>query len=453
MGRYVLNVIYLGLVLLLSPWLMWRRLVRGKTLGSLREKLWGCVPTRSGARPCLWLHAVSVGEVLQIEPVVSAWRERHPDWDVVISTTTTTGRSVAEKTYPECRVCYCPWDFSWAVRRAFRRIRPTALALVELELWPNLIREAARENVPLLLINGRLSDKSFRGYRRIRGLVGTMLRCFRLIAVQNEQYAKRFCQLGAGPDQLLRAGSIKFDRLRTSRTDRATQQLAQHFGLPPRTPVLMGGSTHEPEEEILVACWKKLQEDRPDLQLILAPRHAERFLEVARMLQQQGLRVIRRSECQPEAPLPPLGPGATAVPTVYLLDTLGELSACWGLAHLTFVGGSLTRRGGQNMMEPAGFGCAILLGPNTWNFSEVVTDLKAQRACREVQDAVELEQRLRDLLNNPRQAREMGQAAQEYVLSRQGGTALTIQAMEQVLCPEHEPHSHTHDSQLQARVA
>ncbi len=438
-GRYLLNCVYLGLILLALPVLLMRRLTQGKYREGWGQKFLGRVPRRTGSKPCLWLHAVSVGEVLQVQPVVASWRERHPDWDIYISTTTATGRQLAEKNYPDCTVCYCPLDFTWAVGQAFRRIRPDCLALVELELWPNLILEARRRRVASVLINGRLSEKSFRGYRKLRWLVAPLLRSFRLIAVQNQEYAQRFRHLGARPDQLLQAGSIKFDRLRTDRQAPAVRALQAALALPENKPVLMAGSTHAPEEELMVQSWLNLRVQRPDLHLILAPRHAERFDQVAEQIEQKGVRVIRRSVGLKS------GDSETSredQPTVYLLDTLGELSACWGLAHFAYVGGSLNQRGGQNMMEPAAFGCAVLFGPNTWNFADVVSALKAREACREVASPSELEQTLRELLLQPRLAREMGGRAREYVLSQQGGTQQTVAALESILLAEDQSSVH-----------
>lgn len=422
MGRYVLNVIYLSLITLALPVLLYRRFTKGKYRGGWGEKLFGRVPKRRGNQPCLWLHAVSVGEVLQLQPIIEGWKASHPDWEIYVTTTTGTGREVAERSYPDCTVCYCPLDFTWAVGAALRRIRPNCVGLVELELWPNLITTADRRNVPLVLLNGRLSAKSFRGYRKIRPLVRNLLQRFELIAVQNDEYAQRFRQLGADLDQLLVAGSIKFDRLQTDRNTSAIQDLRQSLGLPKAKPVFMAGSTHAPEEEIALRVWQKLREDWPDLQLIIAPRHAERFDEVAGLIQKTGQPFVRRSSGQTEADA-----------AIYLLDTLGELSACWGLAHFAYVGGSLNQRGGQNMMEPAAYGSSVLFGPNTWNFAEVVSSLKEEQACREVKDEQELEAALRELLSNLQQAREMGLNAQEYVLSQQGATRRTLAELQVIL--------------------
>jgi len=429
--RWLLNGLYLVVIGLALPVLLYRRWRFGKYRTGWGEKLFGRVPMREGKRPCLWLHAVSVGEVLQLQPVIAAWRERHPDWDIAVTTTTPTGKQVAEREYPDCLICYCPLDFTWAVHQAFTRLRPTALVLVELELWPNLILEARQQGIPLVLINGRLSERSFRGYRKFRVLLRPLWRCFSQILTQNPEYASRFAALGVPESQLQVAGSIKFDRLQTDRNGLPVLKLRDTFGFPAGKPVLMAGSTHAPEEETVLDQWLLLRERFPELQLIVAPRHAERFDEVAELFMRRGISVRRRSQISSQ------GEGAsqiettgTAQPSVGLLDTLGELSACWGLADIAFVGGSWSQRGGQNMMEPAAFGCAVLLGPNTWNFAEIVADLQGEQACQIVAGGAEFHQAVTELLLDPTSRLEMGQRARHLVLSRQGATALTVHAME-----------------------
>jgi len=430
--RYVLNFIYLLLILAVSPILFYRRWTQGKYRDGWSQKLWGNLPARTGDAPCLWFHAVSVGEVLQLEPIVAAWKKSHPEWDIVISTTTNTGLQVAQDKFKDCLLCYCPLDFTWAVRKAFDRIRPSGFVLVELELWPNLIHEAHRRNIPAAMINGRLGEKSFRGYSRIQKLVRPLLQPFGCIAVQNEIYQKRFEALGANPASLHNVGSMKFDRLMTDRNADVVCELRATFGLEENSLVLMAGSTHAPEEQIVLDTWKQLQISFPGLQLILAPRHAERFEEVANLVKQNGCQLFRRSEgIQPECDKR----------RVLLLDTLGELSACWGLADIAYVGGTLTNRGGQNMMEPAAYGCAVLFGPNTWNFADVVKELKNRNACQVVEDQRSLQSDIRNLLEDRKLRHVMGVAASKYVLSKRGATNETVNQLERLLNLENKAFS------------
>ncbi len=411
---WILNLVYVALLLAASPVLLYRRWVYGKYRDGWSEKLWGRLPERDGSRPCLWLHAVSVGEVLQLRPLMNLLTARRPGWDFVITTTTRTGLDVAKKEFAQHTVCYCPLDFSWAVRRAIARLKPSAIVLVELELWPNLVLTANRLGVPLALINGRVSEKSFRGYRRIRSLIARLLSGFELLAVQNEEYADRLRTLGAPSERLHLTGSIKFDGVKSDRSNAKTAELRQFFGLRSDERVFIAGSTQAPEESFALDTWQTLRQEFPHLRLILVPRHKERFDEVAALVTSRGLTLQRRSNDV-------RGDG-----DVLLLDTLGELGACWGLAEIAFVGGSLTQRGGQNMLEPAAFGAAVLFGPNTGNFRDLVEQLLARDAARVVRSADELTATVRTLLRDSATARDLGSRARDFVATQQGAAARTV---------------------------
>ena len=414
---WLLNLAYVALLLAVSPVLLYRRWVLGKYRDGWSEKLWGRLPERDGSRPCLWLHAVSVGEVLQLRPMMKLLTAQRPDWDFVITTTTRTGLDVAKKEFSQHTVCYCPLDFSWAINRAIARIKPAAIVLVELELWPNLVLTAKRLGVPLALINGRVSEKSFRGYRRIRPFIARLLRCFDLLAVQNREYGDRLLSLGAPSERLHLTGSIKFDGALSDRTNSKTTELRQFFGLRSDDKVFIAGSTQAPEESFALDTWQALRAEFPDLRLILVPRHKERFEEVAALVASRGLSLQRRSNAVREAG------------DVLLLDTLGELSACWGLADIAFVGGSLTQRGGQNMLEPAAYGAAVLFGPNTWNFRDIVEQLLARDAARVVRSPSELTATVRELLQQPSAATELGRRACAFVGTQQGAASRTVELL------------------------
>jgi 3-deoxy-D-manno-octulosonic-acid transferase len=412
----------------------------------------------------LWLHAVSVGEVVLLEPVLKRWTERHPDWECVISTTTQTGYALAKKKYSSppltthyspLTVIYCPLDFTWAVSRAMQRIRPTILVLAELELWPNLIAAAKRHGAKIAVINGRLGEKSFRGYRRIQPLVRPVLQMIDVIAAQNEPYAERFLALGAPPAAVAVTGSIKFDGARMDRQNEQTLALVKLAGIQADDIVFLAGSTQEPEEQLAVNVYRRLVVEFPELRLILVPRHPERFDEVAAMLDRSGLAWQRRSglcshsrfqrddnsrsiksavggSTQPHG-ITRSRPARRAPRPTILVDAVGELAAWWGSAHIAFVGGSLTRRGGQNMIEPAAYGTAVCFGPNTWNFRDVVKMLLDRDAAAVVRNEVELEAFVRRCLTDAELVTAIGRRAQELVLQQQGAAERTVLLLERLV--------------------
>lgn len=420
---YLLNVAYLALIAAALPWLLYQRLRHGKYRDGWREKFLGLLPPRSGEAPCIWFHAVSVGEVNLLVPLVERWQRLHPAWAIAISTTTQTGFQLAKKRYPQHTVVYCPLDFTWAVRRAMRALRPDLLVLSELELWPNLIAAAKEHGAKVAVINGRLSEKSFRGYRRVRWLLSRLLPQIDAIAVQNEEYAARFLALGATPSAVIVTGSVKFDGARTERSAPETQRLARLAGIQPQDIVFLAGSTQESEESLALDVFQRLADEFQGLKLILVPRHPERFGDVAALLNQRGLSWQRRSE------LPGLGSGAR----VLLVDAVGELGHWWGTAQIAFVGGSLTRRGGQNMIEPAGYGAAISFGPNTWNFRDVVALLLAGDAAVVVHNGQDLQQFVGRCLVEPAYAEGLGQRAAKLVRQQQGATAETMRLLRSLI--------------------
>jgi 3-deoxy-D-manno-octulosonic-acid transferase len=418
---YLLNLVYLLLLAALAPWLAVQSVIRGKYREGFAAKFLGLVPRRESNRRCIWFHAVSVGEVNLLGPLVEQIDARHAGWECVVSTTTMTGYALARTRYPDLCVFYCPLDFSWAVRTAMRRVRPDVLVLAELELWPNLIRAAGEAGAKTAIVNGRLSDHSFRGYRRIRPLVARLLQRIDLIAVQNNEYAERFLALGAAAESVCVTGSIKFDNAVTDRENPRTRRLRELAGIKASDIVFLAGSTQHPEESFAIAAFKKLSADWPHLRLILVPRHPDRFDEVASLLDASGICWQRRSILG--------GPAADAQARALLVDTVGELGAWWGTAHIAFVGGSLSRRGGQNMIEPAAYGAAVAFGPNTWNFRDVVAAMLAADAAKVVRGAEEMAEFVRWALAFRDQAAEMGTRAQQLVQGQLGATERTIDVL------------------------
>jgi len=427
---FLLNLIYATLLAVCSPILLYRSIRTGRYRDGWREKLLGTAPLRIGDRPCVWFHAVSVGEVLLLKSVIGELQRRRPNWDAVISTTTQTGLAVARRTYPDLVTFYAPLDFSWSVRRAIARVRPTVLALVELELWPNLVRSAKDAGARVVIVNGRLSSRSHKGYRKIRRPLGPTLRRLDAVAAQNGEYASRFVDLGVPSSRVRVTGSVKFDGLESDRGNSKTVAIRKALGLAPSELIFVAGSTMAGEEAAALAAYRLAKREHPNLRLVLVPRHAERFDQVAAWLIDQGERVVRRSTRERATD----SAGRVGSSTVILVDTLGELAAVWGLADVAFVGGSLLPgRGGQNMLEPAAFGASLLFGSHTSNFREVVEQLRDCGGARVVTDAADLADALLDDLNDPESAAQRGSAARTYVLAQDGASGRTFAEIDRLV--------------------
>ncbi len=424
---YLLNLVYLLLLVVASPWLVCAAVRKGKYREGFGAKLLGRVPIRQGTERCVWLHAVSVGEVNLLGPLLVQLEQQYPDWVYVISTTTKTGFELAKKKYAPRTVFYCPFDFSWAVRTAMKRIRPNLLVLAELELWPNLIWAAKKHGAKVAVVNGRLSDRSFRGYCRIRPLVARLLQSLDSIAAQNDEYADRFCQLGARPDTVQRTGSIKFDGAQTDRDNPKTRQLAELAGIRPDDIVFLAGSTQESEEQLALEVYRELVPAYPQLRLIVTPRHPERFQEVAELLERSGVAWQRRSRLEAS--------GGDPQARVLLVDAIGELGAWWGTARIAFVGGSMGTRGGQNMIEPAAYGAAVSFGPHTSNFRDVVALMLQREAAVVVADREQLAAFVRRCLAEPAFADELGQRARQLVLEQLGAADKTCRLLQSLMSP------------------
>lgn len=424
--RWLLNTVYLMLLTVLSPFIAWRIVRHGRYRRGIAEKLLGRLPQSKDGRDVVWFHAVSVGEVIQLQKVVHEFRRQTADrFRVLVSTSTDTGFDLALKRFADCQVTWFPLDFSWAVSNALRSVQPSMVVLMELELWPNFLSECQRQEIPVSVINARMSERSHRGYSRIRSLMAPLFGRLALVAAQSQSNADRLQSLGVSHDRLHVTGSIKFDGVATDRRNPATEDLRNIFGLSHTETVFMAGSTQEPEEKLALQTWLECRKAHPSLRLILVPRHRERFDDVAKLVHDAGVHVVRRSSLVTSN-----RPNSDAV---ILLDTIGELSACWGLADIAFVGGSFGNRGGQNMIEPAAFGATVLFGPHTWNFRDVVQTFKEACACVQLDSPDELTSVVARLLGDPAERQTLGDAAQNAVTSQSGATAYTARLLADIL--------------------
>ncbi len=425
----LLDILYVVLLVLYSPVLLFKAWRDGKYREDYgwSAKLLGRSPRRIGNRPCLWFHAVSVGEVKLLKPILEDLARRRPDWDLMVSTTTPTGLAVARRDYPDLVTFYMPLDFSWAVRRVVSQVRPTVLALVELELWPNLIAASKRAGAKVVVVNGRLSERSHRGYRRLRWALGPTLWRIDSVAAQTDEYARRFIDLGVPRDRVHVTGSVKYDGLSTDRDNPQTRELRKALGLSPAAVLFVAGSTMEGEEAAALAAYREARKAHPELRLVIVPRHQERFEKVAALILERGERLVRRSR-------PGVVEGQGTAPPVVLVDTLGELSAVWGLAEIAFVGGSLyPGRGGQNMMEPAAYGAAVMFGPHTGNFKEAVEGLLTRGGARRVQGVDDLARALLADLDDPDAATARGAAGRDFVLAQNGASTRTLAELDRLV--------------------
>ena len=424
--HWLLNTVYLLLLTVLSPFIAWRIVRHGRYRRGISEKLLGRLPHSNDTREVVWFHAVSVGEVIQLQKIVEEFRRQSADrFRVLVSTSTDTGFDLALKRFPDCQVTWFPLDFSWSVVSALRSVQPRMVVLMELELWPNFLAECQRQQIPVSVINARMSERSYRGYSRIRSLMAPLFGRLALVAAQSQSNADRLQALGVSRDRLHVTGSIKFDGVATDRSNPATESLRKLFRLSQAETVFMAGSTQEPEERLALQTWLECRKESPALRLILVPRHRERFDEVAKLIRDAGVDVMRRSSWETSK-----RPSSAAV---ILLDTIGELSACWGLADIAFVGGSFGNRGGQNMIEPAAFGATVLFGPNTWNFRDVVQTFKEANACVQLDSPEEFTSAVARLLACPAERQSLGDAAQNAVKLQTGATANTATLLLEVV--------------------
>jgi 3-deoxy-D-manno-octulosonic-acid transferase len=424
--RYLLDALYLCVLTLLFPWLLFKACTTGKYRRGLAAKLLGLsqrpAEVARDPRPRVLFHGVSVGEIHLLRQVVTMFRQRHPEYACVISTTTDTGFDEARQRFPDLAVVYYPFDFSWAVRRTLQSIDPALIVLAEGELWPNFLMAAKRQAIPVASINGRMSPRSYRNYRRLGGLARRLLNRLDLCAVQTQEYADNLRSLGVAPERVHVTGSVKYDGVSASRSNPKTNELRTLFDVRPDDLIWVAGSTQAPEEEIALDIFRGLQPTHPNLRLFIVPRQKDRFEEVAHLLERSGLPFARRSALR--------APRAALV----LVDTIGELGALWGLAGVAFVGGSMDgKRGGQNMIEPAAYGAAVVFGPHVWNFKEPAAKLVGIGAAVQVAGAAELEAAVRRLLESPKERRQRGAAAQRFVLQQQGATGRTITLLGELL--------------------
>jgi 3-deoxy-D-manno-octulosonic-acid transferase len=413
-----------GLVLSL-PWWIYQMLRHGKYRSGFWERF-GRIPSHlaRSPQPSIWVHAVSVGEVMAVSGLVEKLRIQYPGHRVVVSTTTDTGQKLARSRFGEGNVCYFPIDLGFAIRPYLEALHPELIVIAETEFWPNFLRFAKRAGARIAVVNARISDRSLRGYERLHWWLPGVLHQVDLFLAQTYEDRNRLVAIGAPETRVLVGGNLKFD-LPPADPPPVVANLEDSFRRTGATPILVCGSTVDDEEErMLLQAFQSILASYAHAVMILAPRHPERFAVVAALLESLGIHFLRRSLWGGE----PLAGG------VLLLDTIGELSAVYGLADIAFVGGSLVPRGGHNIIEPARHGVAIVVGNHTENFRDIIGLFQSRDAVRIVGPA-ELPLVFMELISNHADRKALGQRAAETLRSQSGACERTVAELRKLLLP------------------
>ena len=437
---FVYNCFFPIVFLMLLPQFLLRMWKRGGYRKGFLQRFGhyeAAVQERLRNRPRVWIHAVSVGEVLVALRFMRALREQRSTLAFVLTTTTSTGHAIAVQYLSVDDVLlYFPVDLPWIMTRVLDRLRPLALVLVEGELWPNLLRLARRRGMPIMLLNGRLSTHSCRNYHKVRWLVKKALACFDLFCMQGPEDAQRLRELGAAPEKIRVMGSAKYDVTETAHMDSGpVRALLLRAGFDADTRWLVGGSTWPGEETILLDIYKKLRAQDPNARLALVPRHAERRQVVMAAIRKAGLSGAAWSELKTahtattSCSRADLSGVALAKSDVLLVDTTGELKLFFALATVIFVGKSLTSHGGQNVIEAAVFAKPIVIGPHTENFTAVIADFRAANALIQVPDASALERAVVELWADNQAAQAYGRRAQQVVRAKAGAIRASAECL------------------------
>jgi 3-deoxy-D-manno-octulosonic-acid transferase len=425
MTLFFYNVALALVFLLGSPYWLFRILTTEKYRQGLKERL-GHVPHRildaADPRPVIWLHAVSVGEVLSVARLIPELQAALPDHRIVVSSTTVAGQTLARTRFGEKNVFYSPLDLAFAVRRYFNALQPALLILVETEFWPNMLAECGRRHIPVTVTNARISDRSFPRYRKLKKLWQPFFRSLTLVLAQSEEDTTRLKTIGVPSDRVRFGGNLKFD-VRTTTSAAVTVALESH--LPAGTQLIVAGSTLDGEEAALLDLWPKLTAKNPQLFLVLAPRHTDRFPAVEKLLNESGLSWTKRSHWMDSPKLLPSG-------GILLLDSIGELASIYSLATIAFVGGSLVPLGGHNPLEPAQFGVPVVTGADYANFRAIVEELRRHNAIC-ITEAKNLLTTFTKLLEDPAKARAIGTRAREVFEKQAGATGRTVSAIRTLL--------------------
>jgi len=421
--RFAVDLLYLLAAAAYSPMVLYRA-VRHKRYRTGWDQRFGKIIRRSPHKKCIWLHAVSVGEVNAAKTIVKELENKFRDFEIVISTTTDTGFARATNLFGENHlVFYFPFDFSWAMRRAFSNIRPAICLLMELEVWPNFVHIAQHSNIPVIVVNGRMSNKGFSGYKKIKPIAKIIFSKISLILAQTEQYARRFREIGCPDEKVIVTGSLKYDTAQITDKVEGADALAEQLNIG-NERLWVAGATGNDEEKILLDVYQNLKQQNQfgDLRLAIVPRKPERFDEVAQLIERAGFPLIRYSQVKNNTSPMPFDNKA-----IILGDTMGDLRKFYSLATIIFVGRSLVPMGGSDMMEAAALAKCTIFGPHAFNFKQTVDVLLKDGGAIMVKDEQELLQTMQKCLGDPDCAQSIAKNGQEVIRKNQGATTRTIQ--------------------------
>ncbi|MGH9385903.1 MAG: 3-deoxy-D-manno-octulosonic acid transferase [Vicinamibacterales bacterium] len=420
---YILySAVALAIAVLASPWFLYQALRHGKYVGTLGPRL-GYLPVSFNVDgdESIWIHAVSVGEVLTARPLIADLKRRYPDLRLFLSTTTLSGQQLARRGVADAdAVFYFPFDLPFVVRRTLDLVKPRLFVMMETEIWPNLLRECRRRGVKTAIVNGRLSPRSLSRYGMVRPFMRRVLGDIDRYCVQSEEAARRFIDLGANPGHVVVTGSLKFDSLNVPSSPvqaRARDRVLRYFRVPPSRPVLVAGSTVKGEEASLLRAFRRLRSANTNVLLVLAPRHPERFGEVDDLCRAEGWKVASRSD---------LAIDVEPRVDVVVLDTIGELATLYQIGTVVFVGGSLVNVGGHNILEPAVFGKPIVFGPHMENFVEIAEAFVTNGAGVQLTNERDLDDTLVSLVGDPVRRARLGAAARALVEANRGANAKSV---------------------------
>jgi 3-deoxy-D-manno-octulosonic-acid transferase len=419
------DLIYLLALTAYSPKILYRVIAENRYRTGWSERL-GKVSRNSPQKKCVWIHAVSVGEVNATKTLVGEFKNQLPDYEIIISATTDTGIEQAKKLYgKDLKVFFYPYDFSFVVDRAFKSLKPDICLLMELEVWPNFASRAAKMNIPLVVVNGRISDRSFPRYNLVKPIVAKTFNKVSLFLSQDKTYAERFMALGGRNESTIITGSLKYDTAQVADKVEGAEKIAQQINISNQRLIVAGG-TGVDEEKIVIDVFKKLKENPKfnDVRLVVVPRKPERFNEVADLIVKSGFELTRFSKIKSGEQ-----PNEPNTSTVILGDTMGDLKKFYSLAEIVFVGRSLVPMGGSDMMESAAMGKCTIFGPHTFNFKETVKALLNAKGSIEVPDGNSLYETLCKCLEQPQYAKQIAAAGQNVIKENQGATAKTISAI------------------------